>query len=135
MSLQLSMLQLGSVSRPWSGHLVATSSNKQFLPVGPWMPALSALKFQPTLIVSDIGGNLEINFTYRTAATSPETPDPWNTSGLLTPITMNSEANYGEQAPTLTNKMWVQPGLYYDVTSGTLGQADVSVLLGVRHTT
>lgn len=131
-AFQLSFRQKGRLLTPWSAHLVATSATKQFIPISGWMTGLDAVKVEGTIVVTDLTGSLELKLTYRTATASPESPDAWDTTGLGSPINSNSENNTGELTPTTTSKMWVQFGLYYDVTAGSLGQADVFVLLGIR---
>ena len=131
-SLELALRQCGKLLAPWSGHLVATSSDDQFVPITEWLPALGVVAFQGTLVISSLTGSFRILLTYRTATASPELPGAWDPTGRGSAYTADGEVNTGELTPTTTGKMWIQLGIRYDLTSGTLGQADVAALIGVR---
>lgn len=131
-TLQLSYRQCGSLQAPWVGHLIATSSTNQFTPISGWLPAQSVLKVTGTIAFTSLTGALRIVLTYRTALATPELPDAWNTTGLGTPITTAGFTNTTELPVSLSDKMWVQIGVMYWLNSGTLGQADLMILLGIR---
>lgn len=42
------------------------------------------------------------------------------------------EVNTGELAPTTAGKMWIQPGILYNLSGATAGQASFSVSVAVR---
>lgn len=133
-ALSFAYRQLGRLLAPWSGHLVAVSTTNQFVPITGWMPAMSVVKFAATYVVASLTGNFQVKLTYRTATTSPESPDAWDTTGLGSLVSANTEDNSGELTPTTTGKMWIQLGLMYSLSSGsTPGQADVMVLPAVRE--
>lgn len=131
-TLQVSYRQCGSLGKAWSGHVVARSTDACFVPIGGWLPAMGVVKLEGTIAISGLSGPLELLLAYRTAETSIESPDAWITTGMGSALTSAGETNTGELTPTTTGKMWIQPGLKYDLTSGTFGQADVTVLLGIR---
>lgn len=133
-ALQVFTLSFGMLLPPWTGHVVATDSTQVFIPVSGWLPTLGVLKFEGTVVVSDLTGSWTMKLTYRTATASPESPDAWNTTGLGSAINANGESNTGELTPTTTGKAWIQAGFYCQTSSG-VGQADVSVVLGVREAT
>ncbi len=133
-AFQPSYVQFGRLLAPWSGHLVATSTTSVFIPIGPWIPALGISAFEAAIVIGDKTGNFQLDVVYRSAATSPEEPDAWSAGILTAALSADGETNSGERTVTLTSKMWVQPGLVYKLSSGTtVGQADVTVLLGVRQ--
>lgn len=131
-TLQVAFRQCGSLGKAWSGQLVARSSDACFVPIGAWQPAMGVVKLEGTIAISGLTGAFELSLAYRTAATSIESPDAWITTGMGSALTTADETNTGELTPTTTGKMWIQPGLKYDLASGTFGQADVTVLLGIR---
>ena len=131
-TLQVAYRQCGALQAPWSGTLVATTSDNHFVPIGGWMPALGVTALEGTIVVTSLSGGLSIDLTYRTAVATPGLPGAWATSVLVTPITAAGESNTGEQAVAVTDRMWLQPGLRFWRNTGTFAQAEVSVVLGVR---
>lgn len=131
-TLQVAFRQCGSLGKVWTGHLVARSTDACFVPIGGWQPAMGVVKLEGTIAISGLTGAVELSLAYRTATTSVESPDAWITTGMGSALTSAGETNTGELTPTTTGKMWIQPGLKYDLSSGTFGQMDVSVLLGIR---
>lgn len=131
-TLQMAYRQCGSLGAPWTGHLVATSTTEQFQPLTGWLPALGVVKVEATIIVGSTTGNFEVALAYRTALASPELPAAWaDVTG--TGEWTNGEQNSGEKTVSVTDKMWVQIGVRYNLTeAGSPGQADVAVMLGVR---
>jgi len=126
----------GRLLAPFTAHLVATSTTPVFIPIGPWMPALGITKFELASVMGDRTGTFQLDLVYRTADASPEDPDTWSSGILAAVLNSNGEACSTERSVTATGKMWVQPGLVYNLASGsTVGQADIMVLLGVRQGT
>lgn len=135
-AMQVSYGQLGRLLAPWSGHLIAYSALPVYTPITGWIPALWLSAVVATIGISDRAGNHSLDIVYRTADTSPEQPNAWSSGILSAALVANDETNSGECAVTLTGKMWVQIGAATALTSGTtLGQADVTVLLGIRQAT
>ena len=133
-TLQVVLRQCGEHLKAWTGHLQTLTTSNQYVPITGWMPALGVVKVQGTIVVSSLVGNFRVILTYRTATASPESPGLWDSTGIGSAITADGESNTGELAVTTTGKMWIQLGLRYELTSGSaLGQADVSVLPGIRH--
>jgi hypothetical protein len=133
-TLQMSTLSLGMLLPPWSGHLTATDSTKVFVPISGWLSILEVLKVEATIVVADLTGSFAIKLTFRTATASPESPDAWDSTGLGSLLTANGETNSGELAVTTSGKALIQLGFFYQTTSG-VGQADITVLLGIRQAT
>jgi hypothetical protein len=131
-NLQVASRQLGRLIAPWSGHLVATTTTSQFVPIARWMPAPSVVTFAGTYILTSVTGNFQMRLTYRTAATSPDNADAWASGfGSFIP---SGEDNTGELTPTTTGKMWIQLGVEYSLSAGTTpGNADLMVLVGIRE--
>lgn len=127
--------QCGVFLPPWRDHLVAVSTTRQFVPVTGWLPALGVLKIEGAVVVSSVTGNFVAIFTYRTAEASPDLPSAWDTTGIGSAFN-GGEQNTGELPVTTTGMMWVQIGVMYYLSSGsTPGNADLSVLLGIRSAT
>lgn len=131
-TFQISTLSLGMLLPPWMGHPVATDATKMFVPITGWLSVLSVLTFEATVVIADLLGGFGMKLTYRTADASPEDPDAWNTTGLGSLLDSNGESSSTELSPTTTAKALIQLGFYCQSTSG-IGQADVSVLLGIRQ--
>ncbi len=134
-TLQVTVKQCGRLLAPWSGHVVATTTNKVFQPITPWLAGLGAVEVEGTFVLNGLA-NIDLRLTYRTADTSPEDPNAWNATGVGTTYTGTTdiEDNDGEQSLTVSGAMWVQVGFWYTLTSGgtPFGQADVNILLGIR---
>lgn len=129
--LQLALRQCGALLAPATAHLVATSATKQYLPITGFLPVLGVSKVELTAIVSSLLGGLEGMLTFRLASTSPEDPEAWDDTGIGSVFDADGESNDGEQTYTATGAMWVQFGFMY-YTAGGVGQADVTLLIGVR---
>ncbi len=128
--LQMAYDICGQISGVWSGQLVATTATNLFQAVGPWMPALSAAKMKGIASVTSLTGDLQWRLAYRTATTSKEVADAWVTNWDT--FRTSGEVNTGELTPTTTGKMWVQPGILYNLSGATAGQASFSVSVAVR---
>ncbi len=136
-AFQPSFVQLGKLLPPWTGHLVAQGGTKVFIPISAWLPAIGVVKVEATITIGDLTNNLQVNLTTRTALASPEAPDAWDVTGLLTPLAGNGETNSTEvTVASAPGKAWIQFGLWFNQSTGTnVGQCDITVLLGVRQAT
>ena len=123
--------QCGSLQPNVNVHLVATTSDSHVVPISGWMSTLGVVAVEGTFVITGVTGAISVKLTYRTATTSPEQPDAWNTTGLGSAYTSATEDNTGELTPTTTDKALIQFGLLFS-TSSTFGQADVLVALGLR---
>lgn len=139
-SLQLSYSICGSLVGTATLQALAPDTSNYFAPVTGWMPAADAAKVLAALLVSGVVGNFQCRLTYRTAQLETAVvTDNWATINLEAGWhTGNGSFNTGQLTlPTSGNgrtddKMWIQFGLQFSVSSGTGGQATVSVATAVR---
>ncbi len=116
----------------YAGELTTLSDTTDVIAITAWMPARLAAKIKAALNCVDLTGNFRYRLVYRTAATSTEAPDAWDTA-FDTWRSAAGEANTGELTPTITNKMWIQFGIAYGNSSGSaLGRASVYAMLAGR---
>ena len=137
-AFQLSFVQRGTLIAPWTGHLLAPGPTKIFVPVSGWLPAIGVVKVRATITIGDIANNLQLVLTTRVASTSPEAPDAWDPTGLITALAANGETTSTAEitVAAAAGKAWLQFGLWHNQSTGTnVGQADVTVLLGIRQAT
>ena len=133
-TLQVGFKQCSVHLAAWTAHLQTLTTSSQYIPITGWMHTLGVVKVQGTITVTSLVGNFRMILTYRTATTSTESPGLWDSTGIGSAITADGESNTGELSVTTTGKMWIQIGIRYELSSGSsLGQADVSVLPGIRH--
>jgi hypothetical protein len=123
--------QCGYLLAPVSVHVVATDAQLRYLPLSGWLPALGVVKVEGTIVISSLTDDLTAQLTFRTAETSPEDPDDWDDTGIGTPRSANIEENTGELTVNTNGKGLIQIGLMYS-SSGSFGQADIAVALGIR---
>jgi hypothetical protein len=155
-ALSVSYDQCGQVV----GHMnqVLESSLKQddlYVPVGPFIPILFADKVKIATILTSMvtltsGGDtnaLGVKAAWRTANTSPESPNAWSTTfsaGTNTERSADGEYDTGELTPSYSGSpppMWVQFGLHFakvntsgsGPVTGTVS-AVVSAAVAVRKT-
>ena len=137
-AFQLSFVQRGRMMAPWTGHLMAPGPTKIFVPVTGWLPAIGVVKVRATITIGDIANNLQLVLTTRVASTSPESPDAWDATGLITALAANGETTSSAEitVAAAAGKAWIQFGLWHNQSTGTnVGQADVTVVLGIRQAT
>ncbi len=135
-TMHMHFLQLGQLLAPWSGHAHATSTTVMFTPISGWLAAHNITAFVAAIVMANRTGNYQLDIVYRTASTSPESADAWSAGQLAALINANGETCSLERSLSLGNKMWVQFGVVSSLSSGTTpGQADISVLVGIRQAT
>lgn len=129
-TVQVATLQCGMFLPAWTGSLAAASSQKMYVPISGWMATVGVDAIEAVYVASSVTGDIVAKLTLRTAATSVEDPDAWDTAGLAT---LTGEDNTGEISLSAysTGKMWVQVGIMF-YTTNTAGNMDLSVLLGIR---
>jgi len=140
-TLQLSFDACGSIVGSVTLQALAPDTSSYFVAVTGWIPAIDAAKVRAAILASGAINNFECRLTYRTAQITPEMiTDNWATATLEGSYHSGSgEWNTGEiTLPTgavsgrIDDKMWIQFGLQFKVSSGTAGQATVSVVTAVR---
>lgn len=129
-TLQVATLQCGMFLPAWRASLGAVSAEKLYVPISGWMATVGVAAVEAVYVISSVTGDVVAKLTFRTATTSTEAPSAWNTAGLAT---LAGEDNTGEISMATPNagSMWVQIGIMY-YTTGTAGNMDLSVLLGIR---
>jgi hypothetical protein len=129
--LEVWFRQCGYLLPPVTVHVDATTADLRFIPLSGWLPTLGVVKVEGTIVITSLTDDLTAVLTYRTSDTSPEEADTWNQSGIGTPRSADIEENTGEQTVSTSNKALIQVGLMYS-SSGTFGQADIAVAIGIR---
>lgn len=95
----------------------ATSSNTDaFIPITTWIPSLSTEKVR-AVVVATGSTSLQWKLSYRTAATSVEAPNGWQ-SNLEVSYHGLGSVNTGDLSPSLGSDMWIQFGIQYCSSSG-----------------
>lgn len=135
--LQVAYDSCGRVVGASSEQLQATSSTNSFKALTPWLPAMHAAKVKAAMVVNSLTGDFQWRMTYRTAEHFKEVPSAWTVdwnpgAGGLNPFRTATEVNTTELAPTLTDKMWVQYGIQFNLSSTNQGQATVNAAVAVR---
>lgn len=127
---QASFNACGRIVGTLNQQLVATSVTNSFIATGPFIPAISAVKLRYAGVGSSLTGDFQWRPTYRTAATSPDSPGAWATS--FGSWVTSGDSNSGDLTPTLTGVMWVQPGVQFNLSNATPGQATVFALVAAK---
>lgn len=140
--LRVAVKACGAIVGSATLQCLAPDTSNYFAPVTRWMPASEAAKVKAALLVSGVVGNFRCRLTYRSAQIDPTSvSDNWAAVDLEASWhTGNGEFPTGELTlPTgvgvsgrIDDKMWIQFGLQYSVSSGTAGQATVSVVTATR---
>lgn len=131
LTFQVSYEACGSIVAMETHELIATSTSAVVKSIGGWMPAITADKVKAAIIVSGIqGANFQVQLVYRTATASREDPGSW--TSLDTLRTGAGEFAVSDQTLSIGGQMWVQFGIKYILSSGSLGGATVSTTIAVR---
>lgn len=131
-TLQVAYRQCGSLTTPWSGHLIAYTNNAHYIPISGWLPALGVDAIEATRSLGSLVGSLNFVLTYRTALATPDLPGEWGGTTLGGTVSANGESITGEVSVGVTDKMWIQFGLKYWSDNNAFCEGDVMVLLGIR---
>ncbi len=141
-TLQLSYDACGLVAGGVTLQALAPDTSNYFAPVTGWLQAIDAVKVLAAILVSGALNNFQCRLTYRTATTDTGVvTDNWAVVNLEAGWHAgNGEFNTGTltlptgvgQTGRIDDKMWIQFGLQFSVSSGTAGQATVSVATAVR---
>lgn len=141
-SLQVSYDACGAIVGSTTLQLLAPDTSNYYMAVTGWIRAIDAAKVRAAILASGVVGNFQCRLTYRTAQIDPATvSDNWGTVNIeSSPHAGNGEFNTGEltlptgpgQTGRIDDKMWIQFGIQYSCSSGTAGQATVSVATAVR---
>lgn len=141
-TLQLSYDACGMVAGGVTLQALAPDTSNYFAPVTGWIQAIDAAKVLAAILVSGVVNNFQCRLTYRTATVDTGViADNWAVVNLEAGWhTGNGEFNTTlltlptgvGQSGRIDDKMWIQFGLQFSVSSGTAGQATVSVATAVR---
>lgn len=133
-SFQASFTRCGRALATQSVTLSTYTTTNGYHTLTGWLPALDVEVIKAALICTGLIGNLRFRLAYRTALTSPESPNAWSTT-LGTEVSANGETPQADAVlANVSGVMWVQIGVQYYLTTGTaLGQATVSVALAGRR--
>ena len=133
-SLELSWVACGQMAGGGTYVIQSPNTTSHYVAVTPWIPCLHAELVKAALIVTATLGNFRCQLAYRTAATRKEFPSAWSSNWENNAWHGgNGEYTTGELPPTLGTNMWVQIGIEHQLSSGSDGEAIVSVAVGVRR--
>ncbi len=133
-SLQVSYNSCGRIVGGKTETFSTNTVSDQMRPVTGWIPAVGVAKVKAAIIVQCGSATFRGRLTYRTADTSSENPNGW--TDIDSPHS-DGEHNTNEIniASALIDKMWVQFGIRYDLSSsGTWTTGTISTAVSVRAT-
>jgi hypothetical protein len=138
-ALQVAYDTCGQVVGASSAQLQSTSGTRFYEAATPWLPALHANKMMASMVVNSLTGDFQWRMAYRTADEFKENASAWSVDWEPTPGSPTNpdrvavDVNTTLLAPALTNKMWVQYGIQYNLkTPFTIGQATVNAAVAVK---
>ena len=118
---------------PTTRSLVSGSTTATFIPLTPWVAALSAKQLKSLIRVANSTGNFKSQLGIQTAAVDTDSPDAPIAKGQ--PITSDSTVCSGviDITNDVAAKFYVRGGLLISNESGTaLERADVSFAIGLE---
>lgn len=130
--LEVSYSQCGNMIASVSTQLNTATTTSQYLPLTNFMPGIIASKVKLACIVVDRSGDFQWRPVYRLAEYTKEEPGSW--TDLSTGwYDADEEFNTGELVPTIVDKMYIQFGIEYCLSSTTPGQVSIAVAVGIRR--
>lgn len=131
-SLEIAYNSCGRIIGGDTAQLVVPGATSCYRPFTGWIPAHHAAKVKAAIVVTNGHANFRCQLAYRTATTSRESPNAWSSNFESTWHSGNDEFNTGEVTLSISSHFWVQFGLEYNLSSGSDGEASVSMSVGVR---
>lgn len=92
-----------------------------------WLPAATMLRAQSVMKAKAVSGNLVIQVAMQTAAVRPDDPDSPVTVASTQSGAGETCSDVGDVTSGLAGKYFVRFGIAYSLSSGSIGQGDVSL--------
>jgi hypothetical protein len=131
--LDLCTVACGEVVGTTSRDLVSSGTTSRFAPLTRWIPAVLAQEVMAAMVVNGATGGFRCQLTWRSAATSRESPGSWATGFEGAWHSGDGEWNSGEKTPSPGTDMWVQLGVEYSLSSAGEGGASITFAIATRR--
>jgi len=131
-SLELAYNACGKIIGGDVAQLFVPGTTSQYRPFTGWIPASHAAKVKAALVVLNSSANFRCQLAMRTATTSREATGSWSSNLEALWHSGDGEFNTGEISLSNGSVFWVQFGLEYQLSSGSNGQASVSMSVAAR---